>query len=282
MDRLLSSAFYTSHGPLTQLGKHRNAIHLISSDVKLLLDIVRGVLVHIDCLELYQLSPEDFSMLSRTTLPVEEKLNNIFELYDKPLSISRPPSRRAIATCRDYALMICAFLREKSIPARVRCGFAKYFAAGRYEDHWVCEYWNSDERGWAFADAQLDEEHRASLSIDFDSSDLPHGQFVTAAHAWQMYRESVADSDLFGHGNAKGEWFLRVNLARDALALCKRETSGWDAWRDATVHSKKLHHAELERWDLIADTIGSVDCRPEGMSKVERTFVSELRPFWAH
>ena len=38
---------------------------------------------------------------------------------------------------------------------------------------------------------------------------------------------------LFGHGDGTGEWFVRVNLARDWLSLGKREVSPWDTWRDA-------------------------------------------------
>nr|WP_246715041.1 hypothetical protein [Rhizobium sp. BK196] len=34
--------------------------------------------------------------------------------------------------------MLCAFLRNKGIPARVRCGFASYFSA-EWEHHWLCE-----------------------------------------------------------------------------------------------------------------------------------------------
>jgi len=35
----------------------------------------------------------------------------------------------------------------------------------------------------------------------------------------------------FGHGDARGAWFLRVNLMRDLHALCKREMSDWNRWR---------------------------------------------------
>ena len=72
------------------------------------------------------------------------------------------------------------------MPARVRCGFATYFTANPFEDHWVCEYWNDHERRWALADAQLDELQRAHLRIDFDVTDLPPGKFFNAAQAWSM------------------------------------------------------------------------------------------------
>jgi hypothetical protein len=44
--------------------------------------------------------------------------------------------RKAVGQRRDFALMMCAFLRAKGTAARVRCGFASYFGEG-WEDHWV-------------------------------------------------------------------------------------------------------------------------------------------------
>jgi hypothetical protein len=34
--------------------------------------------------------------------------------------------------------------------------FGAYFNPPKFEDHWVCEYWDAERRGWALADAQLD------------------------------------------------------------------------------------------------------------------------------
>jgi outer membrane protein OmpA-like peptidoglycan-associated protein len=129
--------------------------------------------------------------------------------------------------------MLCAFLRQKAIPARVRCGFARYFEPGRNADHWLCEHWRDDEGRWAVADAQLDDADRAHLRIGFDTLDLPEDQFVFAADAWRRCRAGRAAADTFGHGSAAGTWFVRVNLVRNLLALGKREVSEWDTWRAA-------------------------------------------------
>lgn len=80
--------------------------------------------------------------VSRETLPVAQRLTRILEHNACPSRISRSPDSREIGTCRDLALMLCSMPRGKGIAARPRCGFASYFNAG-WEDHWVCEYWDS-------------------------------------------------------------------------------------------------------------------------------------------
>jgi len=56
------------------------------------------------------------------------------------------------------------------LPARARCGFGTYFWRGRFEDHWICEYWTGAR--WARVDAQLDEVQRRVLGIDFAMGNL--------------------------------------------------------------------------------------------------------------
>jgi transglutaminase-like putative cysteine protease len=48
--------------------------------------------------------------------------------------------------CNSYALMLVSMLRANGVPARSRCGFGAYFNPPKFEDHWVCEYWNADRR----------------------------------------------------------------------------------------------------------------------------------------
>jgi Transglutaminase-like superfamily len=131
-------SFFQAHGALSDPGRHAPKIDALPDDVGALADVVRGLLVRGGWLHLYGLTPRE-PALPRETLPVARRLDTILSREDGSLSRSRPAARRAPATCRDFALMLCAFLRQKSIPARVRCGFAPYFERGRNEDHWVCE-----------------------------------------------------------------------------------------------------------------------------------------------
>src|SRR5580704_7990388 len=80
--------------------------------------------------------------------------------------------------------------------------------SGFYHDHWICEYWSEKAR-WTRVDAQLDEVHCDHLSRKFDCADLKHDAFVSAGQAWKLARNGRVSPDAFGHGDAKGWWFLR-------------------------------------------------------------------------
>ena len=112
------------------------------------------------------------------------------------------------------------------------------------------------------ADAQLDEAHIAHLAIDFDPDALPAGQFV---YPWQVWEDHRGRLNEFGHGDATGLWFLRVNLARDLLALTGNEVSDWDSWRGQTATDKldtpdaRAHCAELARAARKLSQMAQVD-----------------------
>src|SRR5437763_9293200 len=76
----------------------------------------------------------------RNLRPASAILGTALQLDDRPLGVARRLDRRVIGTCRHFAVLSCAFLRARNIPARARCGFATYFEAGRAVDHWITEY----------------------------------------------------------------------------------------------------------------------------------------------
>ena len=177
------------HGPLTDPGPHAALFDGLPSNAAALCRIVQGLLIH-DFFgrHLYGAMPPGFESASRETLPIASRIDAILAAHDAPLSVARPPSRRSVGTCRDFALLLCALLRQKGVPARVRCGFAKYFHPPSYEDHWICEYWQTDQERWANADAQLDAEHRAHLNIAFEPADLPAELQMKGGRRWLVNR----------------------------------------------------------------------------------------------
>src|SRR5262249_10024345 len=165
--------------------------------------------------------------------PAAEMIARIRELDGGPLTHPREPGYRLVGVCRHFTLMLCAMLREQGIPARARCGFGAYFTPGRFEDHWVCEYWNPNEARWILVDAQLDSVQRKLLNVDFDPLDVPRDRFVIAGDAWQMCRGGRSDFDLFGLSfvpQLRGAWFVAGNLIRDLAALNRMDMLPWDVW----------------------------------------------------
>lgn len=241
------SGYYRTHGSLTEPGRFAAALAAFT-DLADLCAFIQGVVIHSDWASAYGVSAD----LSRETLPVARRM----ELVETAGGRDLEPARRTPGTCRDFALMTCSALRERGVPARVRCGFASYFPANPFEDHWVCEYWRPDESRWALADAQLDPLQREQLGVAFDPTDLPAGTFLNAGEAWTLWRDGEAEDIAFGHGEARGAWFLRVNLMRDLFALRKQETSDWDAWRSIPDPDKVLDDYAL----TVGDRIASATC----------------------
>lgn len=147
--------------------------------------------------------------------------------------------------------MLSSFLRSKGIPSRVRCGFANYFN-NRWENHWVCEYWDQQAQTWCLSDPQIDGLLKDRCRIEFDPKDVPRYAFVTAGQAWLAFRGSWSDPNRFGHGEITGSWFIKVNVLRDHYAVNGHETSAWDGWRAAALPKRVVdqHIALLD--DLAA------------------------------
>jgi hypothetical protein len=268
---------YARHDTLTDPAGFAGLFDDLPAVPSVLRDVVSGLIVHVSWTAQYGIPPE--MPLTRETKAVADRLDETQRASGGSLLDHRPPLRRTFGTCRDFALLLCSALRHRSIPARIRCGFATYFASRRYADHWVCEYWIAEEGRWAMADAQLDQLQRDHLSIGFDCADLPGGAFLAAPSAWALVRAGAADPGEFGHGDAGGLWFLRVNLFRDLLALANCHMSAWDTWRTADEPSRVLSDETLTECDRVAElvTVGAASGR---LAELQAMAMGRLVPPW--
>jgi hypothetical protein len=161
---------------------------------------------------------------------VVDLLDALLEHDDRPLDEAREPANRLMGTCRSYAVLACAILRQHGTPARLRVGFADYFNPSFWEDHWVCEY--HDGTAWRLLDAELSADVRPQFGISFDPADVPRARFLTAGIAWQALRRGEYDPAQFGVSFLKlaGKWFVAGSLLRDLAALTMNEMMPWDFW----------------------------------------------------
>ncbi|MEV0639594.1 transglutaminase-like domain-containing protein [Streptomyces sp. NPDC050619] len=193
---------------------------------------------------------------------VDDILRILVERNDAPLSVRRAPGDRFVGTCRDFTLLHCSLLRQAGIPARLRSGFADYFAStGFHGDHVVTEYWD-EERGWLLADAQLaDPVITANWPVDFDPMDVPRDRFLVAGEAWRAIREHGADEKTFGlhppeEGPFHGERFVAGNIRLDLAALNKVETLLWDVWgEDEGEPGEPLPESSRAFYDRVAPVV---------------------------
>jgi hypothetical protein len=245
-------AYYTGQGPFTDPEEHARLFDRLPADIPTLCRVVQGLVIHFLWAKAYGVELADERRAEMEIRRVSRKLEHLVARDARSLDVAREPGARMLGTCRDFSVMLCAMLRHRGIPARVRCGFATYFQADHYEDHWIVQYWRPVEGRWVMVDAQLDALQRDKLRVDFDTTDLAPGRFLPAGRAWRMVREGKADPEKFGILGMSGRWFVRGNVVRDLLALNKLEVSPWDRWRLATKDDDELTDAHLEVCDRIA------------------------------
>jgi hypothetical protein len=245
--------YYTHPGPITEPGEFGSMLERLPADIGALCATVQGFLVHIFWAERYGLALTDARKGEVQLRRAQRQLARLRELSDAPLTATRPLEQRLVANCRDFSTLLCAILRHQGVPARARCGFGAYFTPGRFEDHWVCEYWNAGQGRWILVDAQLDALQREVLRIDFDPLDVPRDRFLTGGLAWQMCRSGQADPDAFGIFDMHGLWFVLGDLIRDFLALNKVELLPWDGWGMMIGPGQELAEEDARFLDHLAE-----------------------------
>ena len=245
--------YYAAPGLMTDPREHAPLFDDLPRDVAALCKVVQGVMIHIFWAERYGIKLSDERKNEVQIRSVARKLAHILELDPRPLSDARSLDKKLVGNCRDFSVMLTALLRHQGVPARARCGFGRYFMPGKYEDHWVCEYWHATENRWRFVDGQLDEFQQQALRIRFSPLDVPRTMFITGGKAWQMCRAGQADPDRFGIFDMHGLWFVRGDFVRDVAALNKMELLPWDGWGIIETKDNDLSAADLAFLDRVAE-----------------------------
>ena len=252
--------YYAEHGVITDPGLFGQQFAVLPHGLGDLCQVVQGFLLHVFWAEKYGLEAADIRREEAGIRRVERMLAIGLDLDPRPFTSRRLPSQRLIGNCRNFSILLCALLRHQGVPARVRCGFAKYFITGHHEDHWVCEFWQAAEKRWVLVDAQLDSLQCQALQITFDPLDVPRDQFLVAGRAWQLCRNHEADPETFGIFDMHGQWFVRGNLVRDIAALNKIPLLPWDGWGLIDRPEEDLSTSDLDLLDYLANaSAGEID-----------------------
>ena len=289
--------YYGTPNEVTDLGAHKEFTDWLTDDVSAVFRVVQGLLIHDAWMPAYGAKFNNEQRYDFETIRMDALLEKALELSSLNLSIPRPPGKRVIGCCREFATLMTAILRAKGIPARSRCGFAAYFDdSSKWEDHWVCEYWREDESRWVLADPQMDPFQQSTLALGFSPLDIPRSQFMIGGEAWSACRSGKLNSEDFGIGDDPGNynlpslyglWFVRGNLLRDFASLNKVETVpllirlwrklSWDSWRLVGSTDDELSPSDLDLLDRIAEVSANIDQR---FDEARELFESEgdLRP----
>jgi hypothetical protein len=220
---------YKSHSAISIVDGFSKPIRQLPDDIRELCKFVQDNLIHSYWISHYGCEIKDHIRYSEMQIRSAQDLLVKSKAKGKkaPTGNSRPVDK-VVSICRDFSLLLCAALREKGVAARIRCGFSKYLNPGKFEDHWICEYWSESQARWVMVDAQLDEIHREVLQYEFDECDVPNSEFIYAGKAWQLCRNNEAAPESFGIFELSGLPFIKGNIVRDLFALCKVELMAWD------------------------------------------------------
>lgn len=244
--------FYLQPGPMTSVGNHEDAIAALPDDLALIIQTVQGLVIHEHLAPYYGQQLSDERRMEAHIRPAASILDRLTERDGLPATAERPLERRIVGNCRDFSVLLVAMLRVKSIPARARCGFGGYFVPGRFEDHWVGEYWNEEQGRWIMVDAQLDAFQKKQLPIDFDPLDVPRDRFIIAGDAWEQSRTGQVDPEAFGIADLRGLWLVAGNVIRDLAALNNMEMLPWDCWGPMPASPDKFDDSQIALIDRIA------------------------------
>ncbi|MBK9970530.1 MAG: transglutaminase domain-containing protein [Acidimicrobiaceae bacterium] len=249
---VLSTEFYATPGRHTDV----TGFGLQVSSVEEAVRVVQGLLV-------YDLAAKDLYGVELTATQAgavhERDAAALLELArtidPRPLDQPRNPGERIGGRCNTYTLLTVALLRAAGVPARSRCGFGAYFVQGFYEDHWVAEYWDPEERRWTMVDAQLDDTWQRTIGMNASiPATVGPEQFLTAGHAWQAWRAGQLDADRCGLTSIDehGAFWIAGNLRLDLAALNKVEMLPWDVWGLGWEPPEQPTSEMLASFDAIA------------------------------
>ncbi len=255
--------FYRQPSPTSDLGRYREVALDLPADTDALGTIVRGLLIHNFVAKSRGLDFSADRMSHMEAVGVETILDNVISLDPSPLDLKRPAERRMVGFCYHFALLHCALLRAAGTPARVRCGFAGYFEARGWIDHWVVEYWDGDS--WRLTDPQI------------GRSDLTGDDFQNGLTGWNQCRGGGSLPSLYGNGELWGWDELRGSLINDVAAINKVEVAGW-YWCDRIkVDPLDQPHEEL---DASLDILARLAATAESVETITKCFdlYPELQP----
>jgi hypothetical protein len=269
--------YYKGTSSMSTAGARAAELRALPKDLARLCEIVQGVLVHRDIAPwLYDLKLTEAQRDDGNTRPLAKMLDRIHALDDRPLTIARDPAHRMPTVCRHFSLMLGGILREQGVAARARCGFGAYFNPGKFEDHWVCEYWNAQQSRWILVDAQMDAIQRKAFNLSFDPLEVPRDQFIIAGDAWQQCRSGRADPKNFGltHINESGLWFIAGNVVRDFASLNRMEGLPWDVWGMMEMGDASLTDERKALLDRVAALTLAGD---EAIAEIRKLYESDER-----
>ena len=174
-DEIDTREFYTQPATMTSVGDQAPLVKALPADPGVLAEVLHGLVIHEHMTGGYGVTLADADRWTVHVRPAADLLAEIVARDPRPLDVARSPEGRLPGNCRHFTVLEAAMLRAHGTPARARCGFGGYFGTGWFEDHWVCEYWDSGQQRWRLIDAQIDDVQQGWFHTEFDADRRAQG-----------------------------------------------------------------------------------------------------------
>lgn len=125
-----------------------------------------------------------------TLLTAPAMIAELLRLDSRGFIPNRAVENKIVVTCRYVSVLMSAILKVKGIPARSRSGFAPYCFPGVSNDHWINQYWDTNENRWISFDAD-----GFYNDLEFNQFDIPDENFNWAAETWLGIRSGKIDGN---------------------------------------------------------------------------------------
>ncbi len=279
--------FYRKQSEISNPGKFTSHFDNLPDSIDALCKVVQNTFSHIFWIKdkgNYGFTPKDIETKGRNPSKelnlrtIEEKLEAFYSYEDTTLGEPRNQINRVVGNCRDFALLLVSILRHKGFSARVRSGAARYFfplSMNRYEDHYICEYWDKNEKRWIIADPQIDDLQKKVLKMEINPLDLPYDQFLGAGRTWIKFRKEDVEPDKFGIGDWRGENFVLNKLIMELACLNRVEVLAWESWGICS-DVKNIKSMGYQVFDELAEKIANVN-EPEIFQELRNLFEKDPR-----
>jgi hypothetical protein len=280
--------FYRQQSPTSSPGRYETLYADLPTDVGELCRLIQGLVVH----QFWLLDEKNYGVTPASLMgsgrnlndeinlrSVEDRIEYLLGLDDRPLTSPREPDRRVVGNCRDYSLMLVSMLRHQGVPARVRSGVARYFYPDevRLEDHFVCEFLNEAEGRWQRTDAQIDEVQRRTLGATIDMTDLPPDQFLDAAESYAELAAGKVEPDKIGIFEHVGWPYVRYKLLSDLACVCGVEALAWEGWGMFSYDGGTLSEDDLALLAHLVDVLAGIDGDPGSFAEARELFETHPR-----
>ncbi len=145
-------AFYSQQSNMTNPGTFVEIYADLPHDVASLCRVVQGLVIHFQGADMFNHTIPEERMKEIDTRNVAKILARIHELDSRTLTAERPPEKRFVGCCRDFATLFCSLARYCGIPTRTRIGFSAYFNPSFHHDHEIVECWDVEQQRWRLVD----------------------------------------------------------------------------------------------------------------------------------